>query len=69
MSSWGYGDRTIFMDASVLVYNRDGKFKEYVDFSRTRSSNGAIKHSGDVMDGHKREGSGLFLPITLGCFL
>ena len=44
------------MDASVLLYS-GSKFIEVVDYNRTASKScHAVKHSGDVMDNHKRLG-------------
>ena len=53
---WRYRGHTIFLDASILVYDFNGDFVERVDYCRTRSSCGAIVHSGDVLDAHKHEG-------------
>jgi stress response protein SCP2 len=64
-------DETLFLDASCLTYGFDGKPLAEIDFSHRRSVSGlcvsgdgvygsrgsvAITHSGDVIDGGRREG-------------
>merc|ERR1712100_282486 len=55
--TWRYScQHTIFLDASILVYDFNGDYVQHVDFARTRSTCWAIHHSGDVVDFHKKEG-------------
>lgn len=46
----------VFLDASCLLYSFEGKFMEAIDFSNTTSLDGAVVHSGDVIDGRQRSG-------------
>ena len=54
---WGYPHSgRDYLDASVLLYS-GSKFVEVVDYSHTRSEScSAVRHSGDVMNDHKRLG-------------
>ena len=58
--AWGWSDSvgTIYLDASCLLFSHSGEFLEVIDYSRThsRTSKGAVRHSGDVMDDDKCEG-------------
>jgi stress response protein SCP2/ubiquitin-protein ligase len=56
---WHYPEGTIFLDASCLCYNSQGKFVEVLDWCHKASGpagTGAVTHSGDVIDHPKKEG-------------
>jgi stress response protein SCP2 len=59
LESWRWtGDGGIqFLDASCLLYDVNGEFKELVDWRRNHDQCRAIRHSGDVIDAGNRQGN------------
>eukprot|EP01117_Protostelium_nocturnum_P006200 TRINITY_DN2235_c0_g1_i1.p1 TRINITY_DN2235_c0_g1~~TRINITY_DN2235_c0_g1_i1.p1 ORF type:complete len:1083 (+),score=440.34 TRINITY_DN2235_c0_g1_i1:121-3249(+) len=55
--TWGFPTHTIFLDASCLSYDFEGKFISVCDFARTTALDGAVRHSGDVIDNEKKCGT------------
>lgn len=53
---WSWPQNTIYLDASCLVFNNKHEHFASVDYSQTVYHNGAITHSGDVLDYTKKEG-------------
>ena len=53
---WRYRKQLLFLDASILMYDFKGEFLQHIDYARCRSTCGAIRHSGDVIDDFKHEG-------------
>jgi len=46
--SWTFENGTKFLDATCILYSKTRQL-EYVDYCHTKSKNGAVAHSGDVM--------------------
>lgn len=61
MDRWHWAGDTIYLDASCLLFGRAGRHIEAVDYSYDRSAGtmrqGAVRHSGDVMDAVNRTGT------------
>lgn len=58
LETWRWvGVGTKFLDASCLVYGFGGEFLEVVDYSRRVGVNGAVRHSGDVIDYNINQGT------------
>ncbi|KAI9189239.1 hypothetical protein H9P43_000669 [Blastocladiella emersonii ATCC 22665] len=58
--TWRYPtDSTIFLDASVLLLDAQGNSLEHIKWNNTCSirGNGAVRHSGDIVDHAKKEGT------------
>ncbi|KAJ3029496.1 UNVERIFIED_CONTAM: hypothetical protein HDU68_011987 [Siphonaria sp. JEL0065] len=51
--SWGVGGASTFLDATCLAYNFKGEFMDLADYAHTNIQGGAIRHSGDVMNGDR----------------
>ncbi|KAI9331866.1 hypothetical protein BDR26DRAFT_921946 [Obelidium mucronatum] len=51
--SWGVGGASRYLDATVFVYDFDGKFLELADFRSRLIQAGSVRHSGDVMTGDR----------------
>ncbi|KAK9802996.1 hypothetical protein WJX73_007334 [Symbiochloris irregularis] len=51
---WTESQGTVFLDASCLLYAKEGRLIEAVDFNHERSAGtmqqGAVSHSGDILD-------------------
>lgn len=54
--SWGYEGSVRFLDASCIMFSGT-KRSGYVDYAHTRAANGAVTHSGDVIDYAKNTGT------------
>lgn len=58
---WRWAGDLVFLDASCLLLGWDGHFIEAVDWQHVRSAGtmrqGAVQHSGDVIDGATHTGT------------
>jgi hypothetical protein len=57
LETWRWVGAPQYLDASCLVYGFGGEFLEVVDFSHMVGVNGAVLHSGDVLDYRNNQGT------------
>jgi len=54
---WGFAEGTQFLDASCLLYDFKNQFMGVVDWARRTTFPESIVHSGDQINGDKRQGT------------